>query len=245
MVGRTPGESISHVTDLLICDEVSARARIPGKYCVCWGPLQTRKDTRQVLRPLYNCLFGIQAPKLETRIQYNWNFQFVIHSVDRYAFHCVFLEKVAASRVKGRDFRPHFSWILLSPLCCVCIPLSNLKLIGHNFDNFVYSISIRTARLYEGNEAYTAHRKNLFVLDPSISIGGTQVLTLHGDSCSIPICYIPNFRFPGSNGSTPRPRICYFRVLTRLKGSPKRQYGGIKHLDGHSSFKRRFSLAWV
>ena len=35
------------------------------KYRVCWGPLQTRKDTRQVLEPLYNCPFGIQAPKLE------------------------------------------------------------------------------------------------------------------------------------------------------------------------------------
>ena len=44
------------------------------KYRVYWGPLQTRKDTRQVLEPLYNCPFGIQAPKLETRI--NWNFQF-------------------------------------------------------------------------------------------------------------------------------------------------------------------------
>ena len=45
------------------------------KYRVCWGLLQTRKDTRQVLEPLYNCPFGIQAPKLETRI--NWNFQFL------------------------------------------------------------------------------------------------------------------------------------------------------------------------
>ena len=41
--------------------EVSARARIQGKYRVCWDPLQTRKDTRQVLRPLYNCPFSIQA----------------------------------------------------------------------------------------------------------------------------------------------------------------------------------------
>ena len=41
--------------------EVSARTRIPENYRVCWGPLQTRKDTRQILRPLYNYPFGIQA----------------------------------------------------------------------------------------------------------------------------------------------------------------------------------------
>ena len=35
---------------------------------VCWGPLQTRKDTRQTLRPLYNHPFCIQAQELETRI---------------------------------------------------------------------------------------------------------------------------------------------------------------------------------
>ena len=52
-----------------VCVEVSARARIPVKYRVCWGPLQTHKDTRQILKPLYNCPFGIQALKLETRIQ--------------------------------------------------------------------------------------------------------------------------------------------------------------------------------
>ena len=39
------------------------------EYRVCWGPLQTRKDTRQILRPSYNCPFGIQASTLETRIQ--------------------------------------------------------------------------------------------------------------------------------------------------------------------------------
>ena len=54
--------------------EVSARARIPVKDRVCWGPLQTRKDTRQILKPLYSCPFGIQAPKLETRIQLNFQF---------------------------------------------------------------------------------------------------------------------------------------------------------------------------
>ena len=43
--------------------EVSARARLPGKYRVCW------QDTSQILGPLYNRPFGIQAPKLETRIQ--------------------------------------------------------------------------------------------------------------------------------------------------------------------------------
>ena len=32
-----------------------------ANYCVCWGPLQIRKNTRQILRPLYNCPFGIQA----------------------------------------------------------------------------------------------------------------------------------------------------------------------------------------
>ena len=48
---------------------VSARARISGKDRVCWGPLQTRKDTRQVLGSLYNCPFGIQVPKLVTRVQ--------------------------------------------------------------------------------------------------------------------------------------------------------------------------------
>ena len=46
--------TISHSTS----EKVSPRARI---LAVCWGPLQTRKDTRQVLRPLYNCPFGIQA----------------------------------------------------------------------------------------------------------------------------------------------------------------------------------------
>ena len=49
--------------------EVSTRARIPVTYCVCWGLPQTRKATRQILKPLYNYPFGIQAPKLETRIQ--------------------------------------------------------------------------------------------------------------------------------------------------------------------------------
>jgi len=44
--------------------------------------------------------------------------RFVIHSVDRYAFHCVFLENIVASRVKGRDLRALFSWILLSLFCC-------------------------------------------------------------------------------------------------------------------------------
>jgi len=34
--------------------------------------------------------------------------RFVIHSVDRYAFHCVFLENIVASRVKGRDLRALF-----------------------------------------------------------------------------------------------------------------------------------------
>ena len=33
---------------------------------VCWGPLQTRKDTRWTLRPLSNRPYGIQGPELET-----------------------------------------------------------------------------------------------------------------------------------------------------------------------------------
>jgi len=33
---------------------------------VCWGPLQTREDTRRILRPLYNRTSGIQVMELET-----------------------------------------------------------------------------------------------------------------------------------------------------------------------------------
>jgi hypothetical protein len=36
------------------------------KNCVGWGPLQTRKDTRRILKPLYNLPSGIQAPEIET-----------------------------------------------------------------------------------------------------------------------------------------------------------------------------------
>ncbi len=35
-----------------ICVEISARAIIQAKYRVCWGPLQTRKDTIMRIRPL-------------------------------------------------------------------------------------------------------------------------------------------------------------------------------------------------
>jgi len=33
---------------------------------VWWGPLQTRKDTKQILTPLYNYPSGIHATELET-----------------------------------------------------------------------------------------------------------------------------------------------------------------------------------
>jgi hypothetical protein len=33
---------------------------------VCWGPLQTRKDTRRILEPLYNRRSSIQVPEIET-----------------------------------------------------------------------------------------------------------------------------------------------------------------------------------
>ena len=36
---------------------------------VCGFRVGARKDTRQILRLLYSRFFGVQAPKLETRIQ--------------------------------------------------------------------------------------------------------------------------------------------------------------------------------
>ena len=39
------------------------------EHIVFVGARYKHTDTRQVLRPLYNCPSGIQAPKLETRIQ--------------------------------------------------------------------------------------------------------------------------------------------------------------------------------
>ena len=37
--------AVARVRLIWVGDEVSARARILANYRVCWGPLQTRKDT--------------------------------------------------------------------------------------------------------------------------------------------------------------------------------------------------------
>ena len=50
--------------------------RIPVKYRVCWGPLQTRKDTRQILKPLYTVPNGTVSRHRSSKPEYNLNFQF-------------------------------------------------------------------------------------------------------------------------------------------------------------------------
>ena len=61
--------------------EVSARVRIPAKYRVCWGPLQTRKVTRQM--PLYTVQLVSRHRSSKPKYDLNLRPEFPIRDMGR------------------------------------------------------------------------------------------------------------------------------------------------------------------
>ena len=150
----------------------------------------------------------------------------MILSVDRYAFHYLFLEKVAASRVKGMDLRVYFSWILLSLLC-----FSSGFKANRSLTSGIQSVQMASKWASCGRQMRNT-RSTVMRLEICFSYkcprkidcnSKTQFLALDGDSCFILTCSKPYFR---TFGSTVRPRPSKLRLwrFDASQGSSKREY---------------------